>query len=94
MRVFPFVLEGPTDQVQLAFEVVPNCESKYAVELIYRIPTPFGDRCQQNFGVAVRLERVSKGTQLFAQFAVIVDLAIESEDVTAIMRQHRLVARG
>src|SRR6185437_8344472 len=74
--------------------VVPNCKGKHAVETTHCIPAPFGNCFEEDFGVAVGAKLLTEGAQLFAEFAVVVDLAVEREDVTTVVREHRLVTGG
>src|ERR1700752_1728037 len=76
---------------QGSFAIVPDGESKHAVETADSFPTPLVDRSEQHFGIAVGFELVSERAKLFAQFAVVVDFAVEGENETAVGREHRLV---
>src|SRR6185369_6700603 len=72
----------------------PNGERKHAVEMGQCIPTPLRDRSKQDFRVAVSLKVMPVRTQFISKLAIIVNLAIEREDVAAIMRDHWLMPAG
>src|SRR5690348_13403787 len=78
-------------QRQRSLAIVPDGKRKHAVEPSQTFPTPLLDRGQQNFRIAVCFELMTQRAQLFAQFAVIVDFAVEGENETAVRREHRLV---
>lgn len=59
-----------------------------------RVDAPRGERREQHFGVGMAAPRgrASDALELRAQFAVVVDLAVEDHHVAAARRRHRLPA--
>src|SRR5687767_2793889 len=82
------------NQRQRSLAIIPNGEGKHAVETADSFLAPLSEHSQQDFGVTICFEPVSARSKLFAQFAVVINLAVESENVTAVRRKHWLVAGG
>ena len=70
---------------------VPEREREHANQAIEARFAPPRPRCNDNFGVAVRVEWIAM--QLDAKLFVVVDLAVEHDDVTAVAAKHRLATR-
>src|ERR1051325_12166179 len=79
-------------QRQDAFFIVPNRECEHAVELQEAIATPLSECGKKNFSVALRTKLMTECDQLLAKFSIVEDLSVEGEDITSVMREHRLVA--
>src|SRR6185369_15279276 len=54
-----------TGQREFSFMLVPNCESKHAVQTLETIKTPFSKRSQQNFSIAISSKLLTTRAQLF-----------------------------
>src|SRR6185312_4231771 len=72
--------------------VIPNRKMKHSVETRQTFFAPLSEGAQQNFRVGLGLKNVTLALQLFAQLAVVVNLAAEREDVTTIGGKHWLMA--
>src|ERR1044072_1598944 len=79
-------------QRQGSFFVVPNRECEHAVELQEAITTPLSECGKKNFSVAFSTKLMTERDQLLAKLSVVEDLSVEGEDITSVMRDHRLVA--
>src|SRR5437870_2541600 len=78
---------------QRPLSLVPNRKRKHPIEPWQTIHAPFRPCGQQDFRVRLGSEIVAFGCELRAQFAIVVDLAVQRDYKTAISRQHRLMAR-
>src|SRR3546814_7245862 len=71
---------------------VPDRDGEHAIESRKPIePVPLVD-AQDDLGVAVRIEGYARLTQLAADFAMIVDLAVEHDVNSAVGRMHWLMS--
>src|SRR6266567_3229055 len=74
--------------------LVPNRKRKHPVQPRQTIHAPLGPCRQQDFRVRLGSEMVAFGFELLAQFAIVVDLAVQRYYKTAISGEHRLMARN
>src|SRR5260370_6487282 len=94
MRVVQRLYANPiTRQRKRPLSLVPNRKSKHPVQPWQTVSAPFGPGGQQDFSVGLGSEMVAFGFELLAQFAIVVDLAVERDYKTAISGEHRLMAR-
>src|SRR6266511_128018 len=78
---------------QCAFTVVPHSEMEHAVEARQAFSTPLCKSSQQHFRICLSPELMAFALQLFAQLAIVVDLAPEGNDVTTVSGKHWLMTR-
>ena len=71
---------------------VPDREREHAVQRVDAFLAAIGVELQDDFRVALRLERVALGDQLLPDLPVVVDLAVEDDPQGAADVGHRLVA--
>ena len=79
-------------QQQPALLLIPACEGKHAAQPAHRIASMQAERPQHHGGIAARLELLPLAFQAPPQIAVIVDLAVERDDVPGNGIEHRLDA--
>jgi hypothetical protein len=53
-----------------------------------------GQELEQHFGITARAEAVAEALQLAAQVVLVVDLAVEHQDIASAGRPHRLATGG
>src|SRR6266850_4445532 len=70
----------------------PNCDREHATQARETVLIPSQKRAQDYFGVAVGFEFVTARFEFRAQFAVIVDLAVENQDSISVLADHGLIA--
>src|SRR5262249_3767498 len=74
--------------------LIINREREHAVETRDRIRTPSPVSRQDNFGVASTAKPFSCSKQFISKFDVVVDLAIEDDNIPSALTLHRLMAKG
>ena len=77
-----------------ALDGVPDREGEHADQLLGAALAHLLVEMDDDLGVALRPELMSLGDQLAAEFAVVVDLAVEDDVVAAGFVAHRLAAAG
>src|SRR6266404_6215214 len=70
----------------------PNRDGKHAAQAREAVLIPSQKRAQDYFGVTVGFEFFAARFQFRAQFAVIVDLAVENQDSISVLADHGLIA--
>src|SRR6266403_634045 len=70
----------------------PNRDGKHAAQAREAVLIPSQKRAQDYFGVTVGFESFAARFQFRAQFAVIVDLAVENQDSISVLADHGLIA--
>src|SRR5579883_2093755 len=78
---------------KLLFLLIPNSDGKHAKELFEAGLSPFLVCIKYCFGIAMRTIPVTFGLELASDKAVIVDLSVKNQCISAIRSGHRLVAR-
>lgn len=86
--------EGVACEKEAAVAAVVDDEGKHAAEAVGERIAPLFVAVNEHLGVAARAEHVSGGLKLGAQFAVVVDLAVEAQNREAIGALHGLAAVG
>ena len=87
--------EAVACQHQASRLAVPQREGKHADRALDRgFDAPQRAGFKQHFGIGIAAHRTAGRLQLAADVAVIVDFAVEGDDVTPIRRMHRLRAAG
>ncbi len=86
--------EAVAHQEQGAFCCIVDGEGEHAVEARQHRRPPLPPAAQDHLGIAMRGEDVAERFQLGADLGEIVDLAVEGDDVAAVLRRHRLRAAG
>ena len=69
---------------QLLALPIPNGEREHAVEVVQRLGTPMGVRCEQHLRVAGRPELVAERLQLRLQLQEVVDLSVVGDPQPAV----------
>ena len=77
---------------RLCVGLIPHGEGKHAAQAAEARLAPARKGRQQHLGVALRPERVAAGGEFGAQFAVVVNAAVEDQVIAAARARHRLVA--
>lgn len=85
---------GVAGQPQGALGGVPEGEGVHAAQALEQVFAPVPVAVEQDFGVAVGMENAAGALQLLAQFAEVVDFAVEDQYAAAGGVDHRLIARG
>ena len=86
LRVKQWLLADPiAREKQFLRALVPNRKRKHAAQVIRTIGAILIVGVNDRFGVAVGVERVAEFLQFLAQFAVVVDLAVENDPGGAIL---------
>jgi hypothetical protein len=81
-------------QVQCARRAIPDRHREHALELRPHAGAPLLEAAQDALGVGVRAVAMPQGLELAAQGGMVEDLAVERDDVTAVLARHRLMAAG
>ena len=84
--------KGSRAHVSVRSSVVEHDEGEHAAEPVQALSAPVLPGDEEHLGVGLRGERAAERLELDAQLPVVVDLAVEHEDVPAVGRRHRLVA--
>ena len=71
---------------------VPNDEREHAAQLIKHAATPFLVAVKDGLGVGMRGKRVARRQQFFAKLLVVVDFAVEHNDLRAVFVRHGLAS--
>jgi hypothetical protein len=79
-------------QDEAAARVAPERDGEHAAEPFEAGNIPLEEGVEDGLGVAVRVEAMAEGFELFAELEVVIDLAIEDNDSVAIVRIDGLVA--
>ena len=84
--------ETVAHQREGAVLTVPNGDGEHADQTRHRLrDAEFGDRFDDDFRIGVSAEVASAFLQVGANFLEVVDLAVEDDDVAAVMGEHRLM---
>src|SRR5258707_1386113 len=78
---------------KLSPSVIPQREREHAVELRDHVPAVFFVKMRQNFGVRSAAKGVATRFQVRAQFAIVVDFAVENHGDAFVFVVDRLLAR-
>src|ERR1041384_3997146 len=80
-----------TNEIEGAFTIIPQRKREHSIQTLQTRFTPFSPSLQQNLCIGLRSELMTFGDQLLTQLAIVVDLAVENDDESIVMREHRLV---
>jgi hypothetical protein len=72
--------------------LVPNCQCKHAAQMFWTFGAIFVISVDDRFGIAVSVKSVTQRFQLFAKFAIVINLAVENDPGRAIGIVDRLMA--
>ena len=84
--------EAIAGEQQLAFAIVPPRQGEHAAHVRQRIRTVADEQPQQHLGVAAGREPLAAAFERMAKRAVVVDLSVEHDVVTAVGGAHWLCA--
>src|SRR5215475_239298 len=89
-----FYPESIASHEQRTIAAVPHRERKHAANPGEAVWTITRDKAQEHFGVAGRAEALAARLEVGAQGAVVVDLPVEDDGMSALGAEHRLRAAG
>ena len=71
---------------------IPNRKSKHPPQVLWTISSPLVVGVNDSFSVTVGIELVAELFELLAQFAIVVDLAVENNPRRAVLIMNRLLS--
>lgn len=89
-----FDAEGVASEEGGAFLLVPDAKGEHAAEASDHGGALGGVKVEEDLGIGVSAEIQTLGFALGAEFAEVVDFAIEADDVAFVVADHGLVASG
>jgi hypothetical protein len=86
--------EAITAEDEALARVAPQSDAKHAAQVREACSVPLEEGVQNGFSIAVGVEAMAAGFELFADVEVIVDFAVESDGGVAVIGNDGLIAAG